>query len=252
MNIYVSLTSIVDNQNALCQTLNSIKQQTTEPKKCFLYLSEDPYLLDRGFYHKIINPQLQDILNTNDMFELQWVKNTGPYRKLLPLLKDKINEDCLIIAIDDDTVYDRDMIKNYIEHYKKYDCTIAARSYTMKFDTIDNVTYKDSSPLNRLNLYNFHTGKGGVLYTPKFFNKSLDHFFDEKLYKECCPFGDDIWFNLHRIANGVKCYIPEQSSYTADNTTRFGLWNNLNSKNDNNTKYIRKTIHKLKALGYTL
>jgi len=251
-NIYISLTSIKGNQASLYQTLDSISNQSIKPDKCFLYLSEESYLLDQGFQNRQVSPELHSLLSNNSIFELKWVKNTGPYRKLLPLLKDKKDEDCVIIAIDDDTVYDRDMIEIYINNYKKYNCVIAARAHTMKFDTIENIAYEDRSQLNRLNLYNFHTGKGGVLYSPKFFAKSLNHFFNEEIYKDCCPFGDDIWFNLHRIANGVQCYIPEKSSYTKDNTTIFGLWNNINSKNDNNTKYIRKTVHKLKELGYLL
>lgn len=250
--IYVSITSIKGNQKVLLQTLDSINNQSIKPDRCFLYLSEDPYLLDQGFENRQLIPELNHLVFNNSMFELKWVKNTGPYRKLLPLLKDKISEDCVIIAIDDDTVYNRDMIETYVNYYKKYNCVIAARSYTLKFDDISNISYMDRKEIDRLNLYNFHTGKGGVLYSPKFFAKSLNHFLNEEIYKDCCPFGDDIWFNLHRIANGVQCYIPEKSSYTKDNTTIFGLWNNINSKNDNNTKYIRKTVHKLKELGYLL
>ena len=102
-NIYISLTSIKGNQASLYQTLDSISNQSIKPDKCFLYLSEESYLLDQGFQNRQVSPELHSLLSNNSIFELKWVKNTGPYRKLLPLLKDKKDEDCVIIAIDDDT-----------------------------------------------------------------------------------------------------------------------------------------------------
>lgn len=251
MKIFISLTTIFDNQQALIHTLNSIKQQTVKPDKCFLFLSTEPYLLDKGFASQQLSPNIEKVLH-DSLFEVRWVKNTGPYRKLLPLLEEKFDQDCVIIAVDDDTVYDKNMIKNYINDFNTQDCVIASRSYTMKFEDIDNINYKERGETNRLNVYNFHTGKGGVLYHPKFFRQSATHIFDNSIYQEVCPFGDDIWFNFHRIANKVNCYIPAYSSYVQDNTTKHGLWNNINSKNNTNTIYMRKTIHKLKELGYSL
>lgn len=250
-NLYVSLTSIKGNERSLYHTIKSIANQTVKPDKCFLYLSEEAYMLDSGFKDKKIDDDLLKLLRAS-MFEVVWVKNTGPYRKLLPLLQEKIDENCAIIAIDDDTGYAPDMIKNYVEYYKKYKCVIAARSFTMKFNSIEDINYKDRAELNRLHLYNFHTGKGGVLYCPKFFERTLDNIFNEEIYRECCPHGDDIWFNFHRIANDVKCFIPSEASFESDYTTMLALYRNFNMVNDNNTKQMRKTIKALQNLGYKL
>ena len=82
-------------------------KQTRLPDKICLYLSEEPYLLDDGFKDKkITNSELLKYINDNSIIDIKWVKNIGPYRKLLPLLKDKWDEDCIIITIDDDTIYD--------------------------------------------------------------------------------------------------------------------------------------------------
>lgn len=247
MNIYLSLTTISGNVRALAQTVRSIENQTIKPNQCYLYLSEDPYLLDNGF-----PKQNAPNINSN-IFEMKWVDNTGPYRKLLPLLADKINEDCVIITIDDDTVYSPTMIADYIAAYEKYNCVIAHRSYGMKFSDLKTIQYTDRTRnLTNPHLYNFHTGKGGVLYHPKFFQKSITHFFDQKIYQECCPAGDDIWFNFHRIANKVKCYIPQKLSFIKDCSTKYALWTNINSKNNNNSIHMQKTVNKLLSLGYSL
>ena len=104
-NVYVAMTSIFGRQSLLLNTLKSIKDQTLQPTKCYIYLSEEPYLVDSGFTNKQLKHQeLEQFLDSHqDLFEVRWTKNTGPYRKLLPLLKDKWNEDCVIITLDDDS-----------------------------------------------------------------------------------------------------------------------------------------------------
>ena len=39
------------------------------------------------------NELLKFIEDNSELIELNWVENIGPYRKLLPLLKEKWNED---------------------------------------------------------------------------------------------------------------------------------------------------------------
>lgn len=61
--IYVSVTSIFNNQEILLQTLTSIINQTKIPDNIFVYLSESPYMLDSGFKHKkITNKNLYSFL----------------------------------------------------------------------------------------------------------------------------------------------------------------------------------------------
>ena len=52
--VFISLTSIFKKQDSLLQTLHSIMKQTKLPDKIFLYLSEEPYILDTGFKDKKI------------------------------------------------------------------------------------------------------------------------------------------------------------------------------------------------------
>ena len=251
--VYVSLTSIFQNQEILFKTLLSIKNQTFKPQKCFIYLSEEPYLLDTGFKNKIItNHNLKLFLENNDnLFQVVWTKNTGPYRKLLPLLKDKWNDNCLIITIDDDTEYHPKLIVNLLYFYDTYKCIINFRGFTLKYNN-GELTYENREKLINLNLYNFFTGKGSVLYNPKFFHKTPDLIFDENLFLNLCKTTDDVWFNLIRIINGIYCYVNNINYMLKDNTSKFGLYNNYNSKQSLNTKNISDTIKQLKELGYNL
>ena len=79
---------------------------------------------------------LNDFILENPIFQIRWVENEGPYRKLIPLLKEKWDEDCVIITIDDDTFYDNKLIENYLNDYEKYNCCISYRGFTFKMEDI--------------------------------------------------------------------------------------------------------------------
>ena len=248
--VYISLTSIFTNQDILLQTLQSIIKQTRQPDKIFLYLSEESYILDTGFKDKkITNSNLLKFIDDNSIIDINWVKNTGSYRKLLPLLKEKWDEDCIIITIDDDTVYDTNLIENLINDYNEQKCVIGYRGFTPLFNKLENFNYWKRDKLQHLSLYNFFTGKGGILYKPQFFHKTHDLVFNDKIYLDTCPTGDDIWFYIVRLLNNVKGYLDNKEWHVKD-LSNSGLFVNFNNKNDTNTKSFEKTLKKLKELEY--
>ena len=250
LSLYISLTSIFKNQHILLQTLQSIMKQTRLPDKIFLYLSEESYILDDGFKDKkITNQYLVKFINDNSIIDIKWVKNTGPYRKLLPLLKDKWDEDCIIITIDDDTIYETHLIEHLVNDFYKEECVIGYRGYTPLFDKFENFDYTKNGKLKHLSLYNFTTGKGGILYKPQFFHKTKNLIFDEKIYLDTCPTGDDIWFYIVRILNEIPCYVGNKKWQLKD-IGSMGLYVHFNSKNNKNTTSFRNTIRKLKELHY--
>ena len=209
-------------------------------------------MLFRSFKDKkITNSNLLKFINDNSNIYINWVKNIGPYRKLLPLLKDKWEEDCIIITIDDDTVYDSHLIENLIYDYYKQRCVIGCRGYTPSFDKIENFEYKKKGKLQNLSLNNFLTGKGGILYKPEFFHKTQDLIFNEEIYLDTCPTGDDIWFYIVRLLNNIKCYICSKNWEVKDLTCG-GLYEQINIKDNNNTKLFENTYKKLKELNYKL
>lgn len=249
--IYISLTSIYQNQDILLDTLKSIINQTIKPDKIFLYLSEEEYILDSGFKNKNIpNNNLLNFISENNVIDLIWVKNTGSYRKLLPLLENKWNEDCIIITIDDDTIYDENLIKNLTEDYSKYKCVIGYRGFTLNYTNENDFDYnKRHSKLHNLSLYNFLTGKGGILYKPQFFHKTKSLIFNDNIYMNTCNTHDDIWFYILRILNNINCYINNKKWMVKDNS-KTGLYLSYNAKNNGNTHAFKNTIKLLKNDNY--
>lgn len=248
--IYVSVTSIFKNQDVLFQTLQSITKQTLKPEKIFVYLSEEPSFFDDGFKEKqITEAKLSNLIRNNSIIEINWGKEMGPLGKLLPLLKDKWEEDCIIITIDDDTVYDSDLVKNLVKDYNEYKCVINYRGFTPKFDIFENFNYMNRDKTNKLSLYNFPTGKGSILYKPEFFHKTDNLIFNDDIYLNCCDKQDDIWFYVIRVLNNIQCYISTKK-WQKQNLVTKGLYHHYNSKGNNNTVAFKKTIEKLKQLGY--
>ena len=251
--LYVSLTSIFQNQSELVQTLTSIINQTLRPNAIHLYLSEQPHLQDIGFKDKkITNDDLIRLLDERkDIIELHWVENEGPYRKLLPLLKEKWNEDCIIITIDDDTVYVKNLIENMVSDYGAHGCVVNYRGFTPKMASLSEFSYFNRDEPIEKDLYNFPTGKGGILYKPSFFHCTNDLIFRKDIYLNTCTTGDDIWFYLIRIKNNVPCFLRigyDNIYCDMDLSTPYSLYGNYNSQNSNNTNMFNESLKTLKQI----
>ena len=62
---------------------------------------------------------------------------------------------------DDDTIYDKDLIKNLVNDYHIHKCVICYRGFTFKFNELSDITYEDRcyKKLN-FNIRSFRLSKG--------------------------------------------------------------------------------------------
>lgn len=215
--IYISLTSIFKNQNILLLTLKSLINQSLKPNQIYLYLSQSSFLLDSGFPNrKITDNSLQKFINlNNDLISIKWVENIGSYRKLLPLLQEKWQENCIIITVDDDIIYNKNLIQNLVYYYNIHKCVIGNRGFTPKFDSLYNFNYQHKLKTIQKYAFNFLTGCGAILYKPEFFHKTGQLIFIKNIFLNTCRTQDDIWFYLVRIANKINAFIT--NNQWADN-----------------------------------
>lgn len=208
MKTYISITSIFCRQAPLAASLNSILSQTGNIDKIYLNLSEEPYLLDDGFKNRnITDRSLKETLK-NDLIEVCWVKNTGPHRKLLPTLQKHFDDDCVIITLDDDFVFNPKLIESLVNTYKETpEHVITARKWHLDISKgWSNLSYYNRlTPKLGAKLEYFHTGGAGTLYSPSHFAKVKDKMFDESVYMNICKYADDVWFNMCRIKSQTKC-----------------------------------------------
>lgn len=251
MNVYVSLTAIKQNEAIVVETLQSVAAQTQLPDKCFIFLSETPYILDSGFTNRNVGSQLSGFIESNPLFELRWCQNTGPFRKVLPLLEEKFDENCLIITIDDDTVYNTTLVEKLVGDFNKYNCCTSNWALTLNHaGDVRGLNYENFAHPIPNYLYNFHLAKGGVAYHPSFFHKTRYLMFDHDVIQRTCPTNDDVWCNFMRIANGISCHCDNLPYMTKDNTNQqTALWWNINARNRTNSKYMRATVDLLISEG---
>ena len=59
--LYVSMTTIFQRQKQCAQAILSLLQQTVVPKQIYLYVSEKPYLLDKGIRRFCLDPSLTEV-----------------------------------------------------------------------------------------------------------------------------------------------------------------------------------------------
>lgn len=252
--LFVSITSIYQKQEVLAKMLRSVLSQTRRPDKIYIYLSEEPYLLDTGFPNKILdNADLVRVLE-NDKIEVKWVPNTGPYRKLLPLLKEIWDTNHLIVTLDDDVEYKSTLLRSLCDDYAKHQCSVNYRGFRMQFDDISDIIYDISKvATGTAEVYNFSVGIAGTLFTPSFFKNTGNLIFDDKLYLKYMKTGDDNWYNIIRILNSTKLYATSQPQietyYRLDDVALYFQHNREEHKN-NDTVQMRALVKALQDKGY--
>lgn len=256
-NVYVTLTTISPRINKVHETIQSILNQTYPINKITLYLSKTPFLIDQGIQH--IPKKLSNLMEIDQRFMIEYVENIGPYRKLIPALKEHWKEDCLIITIDDDKIYDENMISHMVNEFyssgQKYvvanraflkvnrilrelcetKCGVPNEVLKLIINEIANkgtaqyLSYILSKEYDFIRIITFFEGNDGVLYHPKFFTPLV---YDYKLINKLAQSHDDFWFKLCALSNGygVTCVnsCDNRKSLQRENTQESALHFNIN------------------------
>ncbi len=207
-----------------------------------LHLSKHPYLLDQGC--PTLTIELQKLQRDHKKrFSVVYVENTGPYRKLLPVLNEvydyEPDEFCktLIVTADDDTAYPSYFLNRLYEHYLKYRCVIGYRGRIMRFDGGKLVPYRKWNKTTQENpsLLNVPTGKDGVLYSPLHFSPMI---LDIALAQQHAPKADDLWIKAHTLLAGIPSFIINRTLDKAfvsvtGNAPEVSLFRSFNDKGGN-------------------
>ena len=162
------------------------------------------YLTFSQFGENGLPEELLELEKKNPILEIRdYPHDIRSYRKLIPALKDF--PDSIIVTVDDDVRYDKDILKGLLNMHKKFpDDIIAHRAKKIKLGR----PYKE---WKKYRWYHFlrksihrsplimQTGVGGVLYPPHSLKEEM---LSAKLFMELAPTTDDIWFWAAAVANG--------------------------------------------------
>ncbi len=193
--VIVSLTTYGRRIHDVAFTIESIMQGTVKPNRIILWLGLD--MEGKPLPQSLQRQQKRGL-------EVGYTRDIRSYTKIIPtLLK---YPDAAIITIDDDVLYDFDVVENLIAgHLQRPDCIIANRVKRMNIGSDGRPTkYKkwrfvcdegDDSQLN------FLTGVGGVLYPPHSLHPDVTN---EKVFTDICKFADDVWLSAMALRAGVR------------------------------------------------
>ena len=197
--VIVSLTSFPKAIPFAIQAIKSILNGSVLPNKVILYLTASQFPEGK------IPSGLID-LEKNTVFEVRFYEeNIRSYTKLIPALKDFPND--IIVTVDDDILYNKNMLNGLLHLHKKYPNAIVGhrvRHLKLNAPYRSWKRYKEHRYLLKSlkpKFANVQTGVGGVLYPPNSLDKKM---LDSKIFMEMAPTVDDIWLWAAAVANGTK------------------------------------------------
>lgn len=194
--LIVSLTTYKSRLNDVFLAIESIMQGSVKPNRIILWVSEE---LKGTTLPTPLQKQMKRGL------EIRYVKDIGPYTKLIYALKEFPHSS--IITIDDDIIYPFDTVENLVNAHNTSKGLICANDYVLapyhlKKSKLQMMKWK--RPKEHLSISDrcIFEGFAGVLYPPHCFNEEV---FNEDLFLKICKTSDDVWFSAMAILNGTKC-----------------------------------------------
>lgn len=197
--IIVSLTSFPAAIPYAVQAIQSVLSGSMQPDKIVLYLDT------QKFPDEILPPELEALKAKNPIFEVRFdPAEIRSYKKLIPALRDFPND--LIVTIDDDIAYPKNMLRDLLNLHKQLPQAIVAhRVRKVQVNAPYNRwrKYKWYDFIFKKHIFDYHamqTGVGGVLYPPHSLDTSM---LDATLFMKMAPTNDDIWFWAAAISKGT-------------------------------------------------
>lgn len=195
--VIISLTSYPARLAQLHIVIRSLLKQKFAPEKIILYLGTDTKDSD-------IPLNLKKLTKYN--FEIRTgYENLKPHKKYYFAMQEFPNHK--IITVDDDLIYDRNLVKDLLECTKKNPGCVCARRVNL-------ITKDDSGKLNPYSKWKWEyrgittpshaliaTGCGGILYPSGLLPPET---FNEDAIKAHCLNTDDIWLKFMELKNNVK------------------------------------------------
>lgn len=241
--IIVSLTTIPTRFQYLYITIDSILSQTIQPDIIVIHI---PIKYNNYSYDSSMLPSF-----LSDKVIINYVEDYGPATKLLGIrdfyLYDKMNDDDIIIVIDDDRLYNVNLIKNMLHYHTIYpdkvltvagwDVEALSRYKTQNKKQPRGVEFKKCGHID------FLGGCCGFLLNKKMCPFNYDELFqlnpnDDYYYV------DDIWISGFLTLNGTDIYMIPNSIFCDElrhnNDKISPLFDNTrNKKNTKCIKYFR-------------
>lgn len=203
--ISVNLTTTSERLKLCRVALTSLLMQSRLPDQIYLWVSRGAYLSDKGIADdEIVNRLFLSLPETNrHLIQIRWTSNTGPYRKLIPVLREAAPED-LIVTADDDIFYGESWLSTLLAEYESGEGrAVAGRVRQITYNRIGKKTsYMHWGLINEKKVVDrdyIVTFGGGAVLTRSMFREE-DIYCDAFL--DAAPRSDDLWYT--KLLNMTK------------------------------------------------
>ena len=192
--VIVSLTSFGKRLHDVAITIASLMRQTMPANRIILWLEDG--LSNSPLPEALVKLQQRGL-------EIRFCKDTRSYKKIIPALH--AFPDAAIITVDDDVIYDYEMLEGLIRaHQSSPDTIFCHRMHRMALSSDHTVApyhqwQKDVHDLQASPL-NFPVGIGGVLYPPHSLDEEV---LNEDVFSAISPYADDIWLKAMALRKGT-------------------------------------------------
>ena len=233
--VIISLTSYTARLKNLHIVIRSLLKQKISPEKIILYLGNDTNESD-------IPKKLKKLTRYN--FEIRTgYEDLKPHKKYFFAMQEF--PEYKIITVDDDLIYDKNLVYDLLYCSNNYPDCICARRVNLMTKNENGILnpyskwlweYKNiTEPSHSL----IATGCGGVLYPPHCLPEET---FNSELLKKLCLNTDDIWLKFMELKNNVKILFSNNKiihPLTLRHTQESGLLKINTGEESRNDKNIR-------------
>lgn len=186
-------------------TLVSLLKQTVMPDRIILWLDKE------SWNDENIPKKLQQLIKYG--IEIRFCKDIRSYTKLVPTLT--LYPEDVIVTVDDDVIYKRDVVENlyssYLKDSSKIYCNHARFPAKDKFGEFR--PYQEWGISRDSKSYIMPLGVGGVLYPPHSLHPDT---IKEDIFTELCPIADDLWFWIMAIRNNFSHKVIRNNENIGD------------------------------------
>jgi hypothetical protein len=218
--IIISLTSIKRRytDKSLHKTLNSfINLQGNY--KIILNISKEPFLLDEGF----MDEDIECLKELYPQIIINVVKNYGSLRKIIPTLR--LFKNHIIITVDDDVIYNTDIVDMFTKAYTQHQCIISAKCRYIKYEDITISNFEPVLNNGEKSMDILPEGVGGILYHSSWFMESFINYDFSTLPDEILK-NDDIFLRAYTYCKNIPVYKIDYVSL--DTRPEIGLYSQYN------------------------
>lgn len=233
--IIVSLTSFPARFDTLDICIKSLFAQSMKPDKIVLYLGKE--------CDDAVLPGRLTELEKYGLEIKRGYADIRPHKKYFFAMQEYPED--IIITVDDDLMYHRNMIKSLLESYKKNPNAVSARRVHRitssggdlePYDAFDKCWTKMTEPSHML----LSTNGAGTLFPP---GSLPDEAFDIDAIKKLCLDADDIWIKFMLIKKGMPVvWVKSNQSMPPEipGTQKIALYySNTDKDNSNNDRCIQ-------------